>query len=97
MGARRAACRSSLSGTGASPAPPAGAQEFVARLYRSYEKGDPNPFRTQESVYSPELARQMRLNQKLHGDEVGLIDCDPVCQCQDMADLRPRTREGDQP
>ena len=82
---------------GASPAPPAGAQEFVARLYRSYEKGDPNPFRTQESVYSPELVRQMRLNQKLHGDGVELIDYDPVCQCQDMADLRPRTGEGDQP
>jgi hypothetical protein len=64
---------------------------FLTRLYARYEGGNLNPIPRQEQVYAPELVRQMRLNVKLYGpDEVGLIDFDPVCQCQDIAELKAR-------
>lgn len=69
-------------------------RDFVSSLYRRYESGNLNPFPRPSSVYAPDLVRQMALNGKLHGpDEVGLIDYDPICQCQDMADLKARIGE----
>jgi len=67
---------------------------FLARLYARYERGDLNPIPRQEKIYAPELVRQMRLNAKLYGpNEVGLIDYDPVCQCQDMSEMKARIGE----
>ena len=64
---------------------------FLTRLYARYEKGNLNPPIPQSRLYTPEMVREMELNSRLHGSqEVGLIDYDPVCQCQDMADLRAR-------
>jgi hypothetical protein len=80
------------------PAPAATAADspraFLTRLYARYESGNLNPFPRQESIYTPELVRQMRLNVKLNGpDQVGLIDYDPICQCQDMAEMKARIGE----
>jgi Protein of unknown function (DUF3828) len=76
------------------PAPVAAADSpraFLTRLYARYESGNLKPFPRQEQVYAPELVRQMRLNAKLYGPEqVGLIDYDPVCQCQDVSELKAR-------
>ncbi|MDB5720078.1 MAG: hypothetical protein JWP15_696 [Alphaproteobacteria bacterium] len=68
---------------------PAAARDFVTRLYARYERGNLQPAVAEAQIYAPELVRQMALNGKLHGpEEVGLIDYDPICQCQDLADLK---------
>lgn len=72
----------------AGPAPADSPRAFLTRLYRRYESGDITPIPPDSSLYAPELVREMRLNSRLHPNEVGVIDYDPICQCQDMAELK---------
>jgi hypothetical protein len=75
----------------AAPAAPGASPEaFLNRLYARYEKGDLRPIEAQERIYAPGLVRQMRLNARLADGEVGVIDYDPLCQCQDLAGLKAR-------
>ena len=60
---------------------------FMERLYASYRASDYSPFKHPERVFAPRLAAALAEDARLFKDEVGYVDADPVCQCQDTADL----------
>lgn len=64
----------------------ASAKDFVTTLYAAYDR-DPGPDYTAKgagkNVYSPELLALMRKDEEQAGGEVGALDFDPVCDCQD--------------
>lgn len=70
-------------------APPAETpRAFVERLYSGYRDPDYDPLARPEQVFAPSLAAAIREDWKLSRDEVGYMDADPLCQCQDAAGLK---------
>lgn len=61
---------------------------FVERLYAGYRDPDYNPLARPERIFAPTLVAEIREDWKLSRDEVGYMDADPLCQCQDAAGLR---------
>jgi hypothetical protein len=71
----------------AAPAPES-PRAFVERLYAGYRDPNYNPLARPERIFAPALVAQIREDWKLSRDEVGYMDADPLCQCQDAAGLR---------
>lgn len=72
------------------PAPPAETPKaFLERLYAAYRDPDYSPLATPERVFAAPLVAAIREDQRLSRDEVGYMDADPLCQCQDPGGLRP--------
>jgi len=70
-------------------APPAETpRTFVQRLYANYSNSDYSPFKQAKRVFAPRLLAAIDQDSKLAHGEVGYLDGDPVCQCQDSAGLR---------
>lgn len=71
----------------ATPAPDA----FLKGLYARYADENFNLFEKPEQWFDPVLLAAMKENDDLTpDDEVGAIDYDPVCQCQDFAGMQSR-------
>jgi len=71
------------------PAQPAESPgDFVSRLYAAYRSSDYSPFRRPASVFASPLVAALRENERLSSGEVGYLDADPLCQCQDASGLR---------
>jgi len=71
------------------PAQPAdGPSAFVSRLYAAYRAPDYSPFRRPDRIFAPPLVAALRENERLSTGEVGYLDADPLCQCQDPGGLR---------
>jgi hypothetical protein len=80
------------------PASPADApRAFVERLYAGYGDPDYNPLAHPRRIFAPPLVAAIREDARLSRGEVGYMDADPLCQCQDPAGLRPTIREVDRP
>ena len=58
-------------------------RQFVARVYASYAREDYSPLARPGSVFAPMLVREIREDQRLAKGEVGYLDGDPLCDCQD--------------
>jgi hypothetical protein len=56
---------------------------FMERLYADYRQSNYSPFKHPERVFSPRLVAALAEDSRLFKDEVGYVDADPVCQCQD--------------
>jgi hypothetical protein len=70
-------------------AAPASPQAFVAGLYLRYRRDpDFSPLRRPRLVFAPRLAAAISEDERLSTGEVGFLDGDPLCDCQDAADLR---------
>jgi hypothetical protein len=69
----------------------AAARHFLESLYVNYRadgEGVPNQTVKEADVYEPSLLALMHANQQAAGDgEVGYLDGDPLCDCQDF-DIR---------
>jgi hypothetical protein len=79
-------------------APPAESPEaFVERLYAGYRDSHYSPLARPRRVFAPPLVAAIREDARLSGDEVGYMDADPLCQCQDPAGLRPTILEVGRP
>jgi hypothetical protein len=69
----------------------AAARQFLESLYANYRvdgEGVPNQTVKETDIYDPSLLVLMHANQQAAGDgEVGYIDGDPLCDCQDF-DIR---------
>jgi hypothetical protein len=63
---------------------------FMERLYESYRKHDYSPFDHAERVFAPRLLAAINEDSKLAHGEVGYVDGDPVCQCQDADGLHAK-------
>ena len=61
---------------------------FVERLYAGYRDPDYDPLARPERIFAPALVAEIREDWRLSRDEVGYMDADPLCQCQDAAGLR---------
>ena len=61
---------------------------FVERLYAGYRDPDYDPLARPERIFAPALVAEIRKDWKLSREEVGYMDADPLCQCQDAAGLR---------
>ena len=75
----------------ATPAPTAAdAKAFLTALYAHYTAGpsDFGPTFTHQSDYfDPAMLVLMNEDARLRGDEVGALDGDPICDCQDFGKL----------
>ena len=60
---------------------------FVERLYAGYSKADYSPFKHPERIFAPRLLAAINEDSRLAKGEVGYLDGDPICQCQDAAGL----------
>lgn len=75
------------------PAPPAETPGgFVARIYAGYRDPGFNPLDGPERIFAPPLAAAIREDARLSRDEVGWLDGDPLCQCQDHEGMEPLVR-----
>lgn len=75
-------------------APPAETpRDFVTRIYAGYRDPAFNPLDRPERLFAPPLVAAIREDARLSGDEVGWLDGDPLCQCQDHEGLEPIVRE----
>ena len=70
---------------------------FVTRLYASYRKGSFSPFVHPERVFAPPFVAAIKEDGRLFRDEVGFLDADPICQCQDPSGLSAEIQEVRQP
>jgi hypothetical protein len=74
----------------ASPATSAGTPKaFMERLYASYRSANFSPFTHPERIFAPRLLSAINEDSKLAHGEVGYLDGDPICQCQDTSGMHP--------
>jgi hypothetical protein len=60
---------------------------FMERLYASYRHANYSPFEHPERVFAARLLAAIAEDERLAKGEVGYLDGDPVCQCQDPAGM----------
>ena len=60
---------------------------YVERLYGSYRRADFNPLGQPGRYFAPRLLAAINEDSRLSKGEVGYLDGDPICQCQDPAGL----------
>lgn len=72
----------------AAAAPAETPRAFIERVYAGYRDPDHDPLARPEQLFAPSLEAAIREDWKLSRDEVGYMDADPLCQCQDAAGLR---------
>jgi hypothetical protein len=74
----------------------AGAKAFVERLYSHYPSSEAHPyspFGAQETlVFDAAMVALIRRDAKLAHGEVGALDADPICQCQDDSGMKSTVR-----
>ena len=63
---------------------------FLERTYASYGSPNFNPFDHLDRYFAPRLIAALRENSRLAHDEVGYVDGDPICQCQDPDGLHAK-------
>jgi hypothetical protein len=56
---------------------------FLAQVYDGYRSHEYNPLGRLDEIFAPELAAAIREDARLANDEVGYLDGDPLCDCQD--------------
>jgi hypothetical protein len=76
----------------AAPAPAASGnpRQFMTRVYAQYRHKDFSPFTHPGLYFSPRLKAAIAEDARLAHGEVGYVDGDPICQCQDAAGMTPR-------
>jgi hypothetical protein len=66
------------------------AKAFVAGLYAGYQHGEPNylSHRDAPRVFAPKLLALIHRDEARAKGEVGILDGDPICDCQDAGGLK---------
>ena len=67
---------------------PESARAFVERIYSGYAHEDFNPLLHIDRYFAAPLATEIRKDSA--GGEVGYLDGDPLCDCQDFLGIKPR-------
>jgi len=66
------------------------ARGFVTGLYEAYAHGEPDYLgRQARAVFTPRLLGLIRRDARNAHGEVGALDGDPICDCQDASGLKP--------
>ena len=66
------------------------AHAFVERVYADYVLDGLSSLQHVDELFAAGLAAQIRRDAELAGDEVGYLDGDPLCDCQDLSGVKPR-------
>lgn len=74
----------------AAAAPAETPRAFMTRVYASYRNSSFNPLDKPERWFAPRLIAAIREDARLAHGEVGYLDGDPLCQCQDPAGMHPK-------
>lgn len=70
------------------------ARAWVVGLYAGYADDQFSPFATPENWFAPDLVAALAEDERLTPDgEMGAIDADPVCSCQDPTDMKATVGE----
>ena len=64
-------------------------RQFMTRAFAGYRSASFNPLDKPERWFAPRLIAAIRDDAKLAHGEVGYLDGDPICQCQDPDGMRP--------
>ncbi len=71
---------------------------WMERVYAEYRTADFSPFKHPEHYFAPTLLAAINQDNRLAHGEVGYLDGDPICQCQDAGGMRASvvgvTRQG---
>jgi Protein of unknown function (DUF3828) len=62
-------------------------QGYIERLYAAYRNANFNPLAHPQLYFTPRLVAALDEDARLANGEVGYVDGDPVCQCQDPEGL----------
>jgi len=65
---------------------------FIQRIYAGYAHKNYNPLDHAERTFAPRLTAAIREDERLASGEVGYLDGDPLCDCQDYAKLAATIR-----
>ena len=90
-----AACLASIAGSAAAATDAASAKAFVEKLYSHYPSKpggkafDPTG-KNASAVFDPGMTAAFREDARLAHGEVGFVDADPLCQCQDDSGLKSK-------
>ena len=78
-------------------AAPAAAEDpgaWLRGVYAKYQTPDFSPFTAQADYFDPVLIAAMDENARLTPeDEIGAVDADPICSCQDSSGMEARVAE----
>ncbi len=67
---------------------------WLRSVYAKYQTPDFSPFTAQADYFDPVLIAAMAENARLTPeDEVGAVDADPICSCQDSSGMEARVVE----
>ena len=65
-------------------------KSFLEQVYASYRDHDFSPFEHADRYFAPRLKAAIDEDARLAKGEVGYLDGDPICQCQDADGLRSK-------
>jgi len=65
-------------------------RRFLDAVYASYRQSDFSPFAHPGRYFAPRLVAAITEDSRLANGEVGYLDGDPLCQCQDASGLHAR-------
>jgi hypothetical protein len=74
----------------AASATPEAPRAFVERLYANYRNENYSPFDHSERVFAPQLDAAIKADSRLAHGEVGFLDGDPICSCQDTGGMHSK-------
>lgn len=66
---------------------------FLERVYAEYRDEDYSPLARPGRIFARPLVAAIEEDARLSREEVGYMDADPLCQCQDHSGLRPTIRD----
>ena len=66
------------------------ARSFVERLYANYRIANYSPLDHSERVFAPQLDAAIKEDSRLAHGEVGFLDGDPICSCQDTGGMHSK-------
>ena len=77
-------------GTAAPARDRSGARAFIEHVYADYPRTRSRSDAEYYGMFAPDLAELLRQNDNYSPGDVGPLDGDPICQCQDDAGFRHR-------
>ena len=63
---------------------------FLEQTYSGYRNADFSPLEKPERFFAPPLTAAILKDERLAHGEVGFLDGDPLCDCQDTGGMRSR-------
>jgi hypothetical protein len=82
----------------AAPGQPADTpRAFIQKIYAGYANKNYNPLSHADRIFAPRLVAAFNEDSRLAKGEVGYLDGDPLCDCQDFVKIGAQVRSLSQP